>query len=488
MFGFRTYGAGPNGVDNAAWSKNDNQVYTSNGTGWPVGNAGAYAVDPTSMATTGNCTSADLATAPPVLQSVTPGSGPTSGATEITISGNNFSGAMAVTIGGNAASSFVPVNDTTITAVTPAGTLGAQSVVVTTSGGSNAANTLFTYEKLTQATLTATANPNSLAVNATSTLGSIGGSGTGAVDFAVTSGASNCSVSGTTLTGTAIGACTVTATKAGDADHKVAVATIDLAVTAAPVNASCGTLPAMSFRPTAGLCSAGTLNAAGVARLGSQWAWACDGEQGGSSTAANACTANFGATGNQSGAASAELGTGGGWAFAASGTGAQQTSGFIPATGHPKSPPNLPPGYSFPHALFDFVLTGGTGAATITLSYPSSIPANAVYWKYGPSPQGYHCSGTACASPHWYQMPSAQVAIAGNTITLTIHDGGVGDDDLVANGVIVDQGGPGIPLPDSGTQPIPTLSEWAMMAMAALLLLLGLRHAHPRGPLARRRP
>jgi hypothetical protein len=80
------------------------------------------------------------------------------------------------------------------------------------------------------------------------------------------------------------------------------------------------------------------------------------------------------------------------------------------------------------------------------------------------------------------------VAIAGNTITLTIHDGGVGDDDLVANGVIVDQGGPGIPLPDSGTQPIPTLSEWAMMAMAALLLLLGLRHAHPRGPLARRRP
>lgn len=488
MFGFQTYGAGPTGVDNAAWSKNDNQVYSSNGSGWPVGNAGAYAVDPTSMASTGNCTSAALATAAPALQSVTPATGPMTGGTSITISGHNFSGATAVTIGGTAAASFTEVNDTTITAVTPAGSLGAQSVVVTTSGGgSNTANTLFTYGKLAQATLAATASPSSLAVNATSTLGSTGGSGTGAVSFAVTSGAGHCSVTGSTLTGTSVGACTVTATKAADADYQVATATVDLTVTEAPIDASCGALPAMSFKPTAGLCSAGTLNAAGVTRLGIQWAWACDGAHGGSSTTANACTANFGATGNQSGAASVELGTGGGWVFAPNGTGANQTSGFIPATGHAKSPPHLPPGYSFPHALFDFVLTGGSGAATITLSYPSAIPASAVYWKYGPSPQGHGCSGAACASPHWYQMPSAQVAIAGNTITLTIHDGGVGDDDLVANGVIVDQGGPGVPL-DNGTTPIPTLSEWALMAMAALMLMLGLRHARTRGPRARRLP
>ncbi|MEQ1613199.1 MAG: autotransporter domain-containing protein, partial [Hyphomicrobiaceae bacterium] len=51
----------------------------------------------------------------------------------------------AVTIGGTAATSVVVVNSTTITAVTPAGTAGTASVLVTTPGGTNAANTLYTY-------------------------------------------------------------------------------------------------------------------------------------------------------------------------------------------------------------------------------------------------------------------------------------------------------------------------------------------------------
>jgi hypothetical protein len=50
-----------------------------------------------------------------------------------------------VTIGGAAATNVVVVSNTTITAVTPAGAAGTASVVVTTLGGSNAANTLFTY-------------------------------------------------------------------------------------------------------------------------------------------------------------------------------------------------------------------------------------------------------------------------------------------------------------------------------------------------------
>ena len=50
-----------------------------------------------------------------------------------------------MTIGGNAATSISVVNDTTITATTPAGAIGAASVVVTTAGGSNTANSLFTY-------------------------------------------------------------------------------------------------------------------------------------------------------------------------------------------------------------------------------------------------------------------------------------------------------------------------------------------------------
>lgn len=48
--------------------------------------------------------------------------------------------------------------------------------------------------------------------------------------------------------------------------------------------------------------------------------------------------------------------------------------------------------------------------ATIVITYPAAVPANAVYWKYGPSPVGYDCSGAACAEAHWYRMPTAQVA------------------------------------------------------------------------------
>src|ERR1019366_109140 len=104
-------------------------------------------------------------------------------------------------------------------------------------------------------------------------------------------------------------------------------------------------------------------------------------------------------------------------------------------SGHPKSPPNLPAGFSFPQGLFDFVLNTGTAgsAATITITYPSALPAGAVYWKYGPSPAGYNCSGAGCADAHWYQFPAV---IAGNTVTLTITDGALGDDDLTANGII----------------------------------------------------
>lgn len=156
--------------------------------------------------------------------------------------------------------------------------------------------------------------------------------------------------------------------------------------------------------------------------------------------------------------------SGGTWMGDAAGS-----AGFIPTTGNAKSPPNLPPGYTFPHSLFDFVLTGGVAGstATITFTYPTALPPGTVYWKYGPSPDGYGCSGDACAEAHWYKMPMAQAVVAGNTMTLTITDGGVGDDDLTANGIIVDSGGPGVPIVTS----IPTLSEWGMITLISLLAL-----------------
>jgi sugar lactone lactonase YvrE len=146
---------------------------------------------------------------------------------------------------------------------------------------------------------------------------------------------------------------------------------------------------------------------------------------------------------------------------------AAQTAGFIPTTGHAKSPPNLPVGYSFPHGLLDFTLTGGTpgSSATLVLTFPSPLPPGTVYWKYGPSPAGHDCAGVACSTPHWYRMPPSQAVVSGNTVTLTITDGGVGDDDLTANGSIVDAGGPGV----SDVSGVPTLSEWALWLLAGLM-------------------
>ena len=82
----------------------------------------------------------------PTVTSVTPNTGPTTGGNTVTITGTGFTGATGVTFGGVAATSFMVVNDTTITSVVPSGsTSGAVSVIVTTGIGSNAANSLYSY-------------------------------------------------------------------------------------------------------------------------------------------------------------------------------------------------------------------------------------------------------------------------------------------------------------------------------------------------------
>ena len=63
----------------------------------------------------------------------------------ITISGNYLGGATSVTIGGAPATNLVVVSPTTITAVTPTGTLGPVDVVVTTPAGTLTSLNGFTY-------------------------------------------------------------------------------------------------------------------------------------------------------------------------------------------------------------------------------------------------------------------------------------------------------------------------------------------------------
>ncbi|NDJ14901.1 MAG: hypothetical protein EBY17_27545 [Acidobacteriia bacterium] len=83
---------------------------------------------------------------PPTISGISPAGGAIGGGQSVTISGSNLAGATAVTLGGVAATNVVVASDgNSLTAVTPARSAGTASVLVTTPGGTNAANTLYTY-------------------------------------------------------------------------------------------------------------------------------------------------------------------------------------------------------------------------------------------------------------------------------------------------------------------------------------------------------
>ncbi|GAB4088452.1 IPTL-CTERM sorting domain-containing protein [Hydrogenophaga soli] len=218
------------------------------------------------------------------------------------------------------------------------------------------------------------------------------------------------------------------------------------------LNGTCGTAngTAIAYQPAAAnLCSAGTASAVTV---GSPWTWTCAGASGG--TTAN-CSAPNGSTATGSGSGRMEITSSSG------GTAWQVQSASFVSTASTGSTP--PAGYSFPHGLLDLRLDTGTAgtSATVTITYPSALPANAVYWKYGRT--------TANTTPHWYQYAGA--TISGNTVTLTLTDGADGDDDLDAtNSLITDPGGPGLPGDPSG---VPTLSQWGQLALSGLLAMVG---------------
>jgi formylglycine-generating enzyme required for sulfatase activity len=82
---------------------------------------------------------------PPQLFSVSPPSGLAGGGTPITLSGLNMAGTTSVKVGGIPATNLQVVSATTVTAVTPAGTLGAQAVSVTKPTGTATLTDAFTY-------------------------------------------------------------------------------------------------------------------------------------------------------------------------------------------------------------------------------------------------------------------------------------------------------------------------------------------------------
>jgi hypothetical protein len=87
---------------------------------------------------------ASAALLPPAVTAVAPGGGPTAGGQTVTITGTSFSGATSVTFGSSAAS-FEVINNTTITATTPAHSAGQVDVQITTPYGTSPISIADTY-------------------------------------------------------------------------------------------------------------------------------------------------------------------------------------------------------------------------------------------------------------------------------------------------------------------------------------------------------
>lgn len=84
----------------------------------------------------------------PTVTAVGPNKGPAAGGTAVTITGTGFTGAGSVRFGTTNAATFTVVNDTTITAVTPARPSGLVNVWVSTQNGTstNTSASWFTYQ------------------------------------------------------------------------------------------------------------------------------------------------------------------------------------------------------------------------------------------------------------------------------------------------------------------------------------------------------
>ena len=138
-------------------------------------------------------------------------------------------------------------------------------------------------------------------------------------------------------------------------------------------------------------------------------------------------------------------------------------TGFVAAQAEPPLP-----GAQFPHGWLRLKLVGCDNGATVRVSvqWPSlPSPPSLDYLKYGPTPES---GGQAV----FYQAP--RFAVAGGVTSYDVTDGGFGDDDLAADGTIVDPAGP-LLLPPVA---VPALDPRLLLLMAGMLAGIGLTAAH----------
>jgi parallel beta-helix repeat protein len=94
------------------------------------------------------------------------------------------------------------------------------------------------------------------------------------------------------------------------------------------------------------------------------------------------------------------------------------------------------PDLTFPHGFFSYTIIGLEAGqeVTATLTLPGNMPVGTEYWKYGPTDDD--------PTDHWYSIPIGDDD-GDNVITIPLVDGGLGDNDLTANGTIEEPGAPG---------------------------------------------
>jgi len=106
----------------------------------------------------------------------------------------------------------------------------------------------------------------------------------------------------------------------------------------------------------------------------------------------------------------------------------------------PSVPP--PPSVQLPWGVIRFQISGlrpGSATTAELILHGGSEPV--AYWKFGPS-------ATETPSPGWYEFgfdgETGALASDAQTLLIQFVDGGRGDSDLAANGVIDDPGGPAV--------------------------------------------
>jgi parallel beta-helix repeat protein/YD repeat-containing protein len=129
-----------------------------------------------------------------------------------------------------------------------------------------------------------------------------------------------------------------------------------------------------------------------------------------------------------------ETATGTGSASFGTEEGAGATIKDLEAVAESALPEEGKPNIEFTHGFFSFNITGLAQGQTVnvTIELPADVPVGYLWWKVN----------TTAGNNTWYSLPIGDDD-GDNIITIALTDGGAGDDDGAANGIVRDPGGPG---------------------------------------------